>query len=95
MEIETINDSTYRSMTEPFQPGAPAIPPNGRPRAFGGHVYAQAVWAASHTVPKDSVVNAREPPVMMPATHITDDTCRVSPASSSCLARLPSLSYTT
>lgn len=58
MELERINDTTYRSLTQAFEPGAPTSPSSVPPKAYGGHVYAQAVWAASHTVAEDFVVNA-------------------------------------
>ncbi|PNS19303.1 hypothetical protein CAC42_2480 [Sphaceloma murrayae] len=48
--VEKINESTYRSKAMPFSPG-------GGGRAYGGHVYAQAVWAAAQTVGKDFVIH--------------------------------------
>lgn len=57
MAVERINDSTYRSLTKAFEPGSPSRDPVQRRRAYGGHVYAQAVWAASHTVPAGFVVS--------------------------------------
>ncbi|GAM90597.1 hypothetical protein ANO11243_086420 [Dothideomycetidae sp. 11243] len=50
MAIEKINSVTYRSIAKPFSPG-------GFGRAYGGHVYAQAVWAAAQTVPEGFVVH--------------------------------------
>jgi len=48
--LEKINEATYRSIALPFSPG-------GSGRAYGGHVYAQAVWAAAQTVSKGFVVH--------------------------------------
>lgn len=49
MRLETINDVTYRSIAQPFNPGGNIVKAMGR--AYGGHVYAQAAWAAAQTVP--------------------------------------------
>lgn len=48
--LEKINNDTFRSRAPPFSPG-------GSGRAYGGHVYAQAVWAAAQTVGKGFVVH--------------------------------------
>jgi len=48
MSLVKINDNTFES-------GSPAYSPGGFTRAYGGHVYAQAAWAAAHTV-KDRFV---------------------------------------
>ena len=48
--LEKIDETTYRSIALPFAP-------NGSGRAYGGHVYAQAVWAAAHTVDTGFVVH--------------------------------------
>ncbi|KAG8631891.1 hypothetical protein KVT40_001031 [Elsinoe batatas] len=48
--LEKINEVNYRSKAMPFSPG-------GSGRAYGGHVYAQAVWAAAQTVAKGYVVH--------------------------------------
>lgn len=48
--LEKINTSTYRSIALPFAPG------NGG-RAYGGHVYAQAVWAAAQTIEPGFIVH--------------------------------------
>lgn len=50
MELEKINDTTYRSLTKAFEPGAPFTAKNEKTRTYGGHVYAQACWAAAQTV---------------------------------------------
>lgn len=57
MELERINDSTYRSMTKAFEPRGD---PLTKSRAYGGHVYAQAVWAAAQTVPQGFVISVCE-----------------------------------
>ncbi|GAB7339204.1 hypothetical protein MBLNU457_5863t1 [Dothideomycetes sp. NU457] len=48
--LEKINNDTFRSRAMPFSPG-------GSGRAYGGHVYAQAVWAAAQTVAKGFIVH--------------------------------------
>ncbi|KAI9872276.1 MAG: hypothetical protein M1830_001828 [Pleopsidium flavum] len=50
MALDRIDDNTFRSIARPWSPG------NGD-RAFGGHVYAQAAYAASQTVGKGFVVH--------------------------------------
>jgi hypothetical protein len=44
MRLETVGKDVYRSIELPFAPGVGSM-------AFGGHVYAQAVWAAAQTIP--------------------------------------------
>ena len=60
MDLERINDLVFRSTTAAFSPGAPLTehirPPH---RAYGGHVYAQSVLAASKTIPPGYTVNVR------------------------------------
>lgn len=46
VKLDKVDDHTFRSTATPFSPGG-AVGPN---RAYGGHVYAQAAWAASQTV---------------------------------------------
>jgi acyl-CoA thioesterase II len=48
MRLEKIDSATYRSITRPYCPGG--IHPKAIGRTYGGHVYAQAAWAASRTV---------------------------------------------
>lgn len=50
MALERIDDNTFLSIAKPWSPG------NGN-RAYGGHVYAQAAYAASQTVGKGFVVH--------------------------------------
>lgn len=50
MALKEIGDDTFESLT-------PAWPPAPFKRAFGGHVYAQAVVAASKTVSDGLVVH--------------------------------------
>ncbi|KAI9721144.1 MAG: hypothetical protein M1828_005250 [Chrysothrix sp. TS-e1954] len=47
MNLEKINDNTYRSTSRAFTPRGRPDAPNV---AYGGHVYTQAVWAAAQTV---------------------------------------------
>ncbi|KAF2671098.1 Thioesterase/thiol ester dehydrase-isomerase [Microthyrium microscopicum] len=58
MAIEEIDITTYRSTTG--APHGPFFTRNGelRPRAFGGHVYAQAVYAASKTVDPSFLIHS-------------------------------------
>ncbi|SMR58813.1 unnamed protein product [Zymoseptoria tritici ST99CH_1E4] len=46
IDIEKIDDRTYRSIAPAFSPGGPL----GAGRSYGAHVYSQAAWAASQTV---------------------------------------------
>jgi hypothetical protein len=46
IRLETVDERTYRSVATPFAPGGPV----GSGRAYGGHVFAQAAWAACQTV---------------------------------------------
>lgn len=55
MRLETINEVTYRSTAQPFCPGGNH--PRSMGRAYGGHVYAQAAWAAAQTVPEGFVLH--------------------------------------
>lgn len=52
MALKSVEDNVYESIT-------PAWPPAPFKRAFGGHVYAQAVYAASKTVEPGLVVHVR------------------------------------
>lgn len=55
MNLETINENTFRSTAQPFCPGGDH--PRSIGRAYGGHVYAQAAWAAAQTVPEGFVLH--------------------------------------
>jgi len=61
MALEKINDSTYRSLTAAFESGGGVHRPwntgGPAPRAYGGFVFAQAVFAAAQTVAKGFVVH--------------------------------------
>lgn len=60
MALEKINGNTWRSLTAAFEPGGGSHRPWGgghKPRAFGGHVYAQAMYAAAMTVAEGFVVH--------------------------------------
>jgi acyl-CoA thioesterase len=48
--LEKVDDTTFRSTAPPFSP-------NEVGRAYGGHVYAQAVWAAAQTVKAGFVIH--------------------------------------
>ncbi|KAK5122061.1 hypothetical protein LTR85_004307 [Meristemomyces frigidus] len=46
IKLEKVDERTFRSIAYPFSPGGPV----GVGRAYGGHVYMQAAWAACQTV---------------------------------------------
>ena len=48
--LEKIDDQTFRSIAFPFTPG-------GEGAAYGGHVYAQAAWAAAQTVQQGFIIH--------------------------------------
>lgn len=50
MSLTKVNETTYES-------ASPAYSPGGFTRAFGGHVYAQAAYAAAHTVKNGFVLH--------------------------------------
>ena len=49
LELETINKTTFRSIADPFVPGK-GHEQSPHANTYGGHVYAQAAWAAAQTV---------------------------------------------
>jgi acyl-CoA thioesterase len=55
MRLETINQATFQSTAQPFCPGGTHV--KSPSRAYGGHVYAQAAWAAAQTVPEGFVLH--------------------------------------
>jgi acyl-CoA thioesterase len=50
MALKKIDDNTYESLS-------PAYSPGNFTRAFGGHCYAQAAYAAAHTLQKGFVLH--------------------------------------
>lgn len=60
MSLEKVNDTTFKSLAG--TPYASFVNRNGeqRPRAYGGHVYAQAAYAASKTVPEDFIIHVSD-----------------------------------
>jgi len=56
IELEQIDERTYRSTAPPFSPGGSV----GSQRAYGGHVFMQAAWAACHTVPKGFLLHVSD-----------------------------------
>lgn len=50
IDVKRIDDLTYQSIALPFSPGGQVE--GSLNRAYGGHVFAQAAWAACHTVRK-------------------------------------------
>lgn len=59
MSLEKVNGTTFKSLIG--TPYASFVNRNGepRPRAYGGHVYAQAAYAASKTVPAGFIIHVR------------------------------------
>lgn len=52
MELESVGSNVFKSIAKAFAPGRGSM-------AYGGHVFAQAVWAAAQTVTDGFVVNVR------------------------------------
>jgi len=52
MALEQVGDTTFCSLTAAFEPAGGLFdrPAHVPPRAYGGFVYAQAVWAAAQTM---------------------------------------------
>ncbi|KAJ9659269.1 hypothetical protein H2201_007419 [Coniosporium apollinis] len=50
MKLQRVDDHTFKSLTKAFSPG-------NETTAYGGHVFAQAVWAAAQTVKEGFVVH--------------------------------------
>ncbi|WPG99445.1 Hypothetical protein R9X50_00225900 [Acrodontium crateriforme] len=53
MRLDKIDDTTFRSTALSFMPGGSV----GVQRSYGGHVYAQAAWAACQTVSKGFLIH--------------------------------------
>jgi len=54
MELEKIDDRTFRSIVRAYSPTG------GENGTYGGHVYAQAAWAAAQTVEPGFLIHVRE-----------------------------------
>ncbi|KAK5119052.1 hypothetical protein LTR62_000263 [Meristemomyces frigidus] len=52
--LESLNPTTFRSIAPPFSPGGVV----GTGRAYGGHVFMQAAWAACQTVDERFLLHA-------------------------------------
>lgn len=50
--LETIDQNTYISTSPSYCPGGYGV-------AYGGHVYAQAAWAAAQTVAANMIIHVR------------------------------------
>ena len=72
MALEQVNKTTFRSLTAAFEPAGGLFdrPAHVPPRAYGGFVYAQAVWAAAQTME-----NSEQEWVV----HVRDDCCACFP----------------
>lgn len=53
IELEKIDDLTYRSVTQAYSPTG------GENGTYGGHVYAQAAWAAAQTITEGLLLHVR------------------------------------
>lgn len=51
MQLEKIDDRTYRSIVKAYSPTG------GENGTYGGHVYAQAAWAAAQTVDEGFLIH--------------------------------------
>lgn len=51
MELERIDDWTFRSVVKAWSPT------DGQNGTYGGHVFAQAAWAAAQTIPEGYMIN--------------------------------------
>jgi acyl-CoA thioesterase len=63
LELEKINDSTYRSIVKAYSPTGAE---NG---TYGGHVFAQAAWAAAQTVDEGFVIHVPHPHLLPRPSH--------------------------
>jgi acyl-CoA thioesterase len=54
MALSQIAEDIFNSTTPAWPP---SVPPASPRKAFGGHVYAQAAWAASQTVARDMFIH--------------------------------------
>jgi hypothetical protein len=54
MELEKIDDRTFRSIVRAYSPTG------GENGTYGGHVYAQAAWAAAQTVEAGFLIHVRK-----------------------------------
>lgn len=52
IKLERIDSKVFKSTALPFSPGGQLKGHGALPRAYGGHPYAQAAWAACQTVEK-------------------------------------------
>jgi hypothetical protein len=53
LELEKIDDRTFRSVVKAYSPTG------GENGTYGGHVYAQAAWAAAQTVDQGFLIHVR------------------------------------
>jgi acyl-CoA thioesterase len=55
IELEKISDNEFRSVTRAYSPTG------GQNGTYGGHVYAQAAWAAAQTVQEGFLIHVGPP----------------------------------
>jgi hypothetical protein len=73
IELERIDDWTFRSIVKAYSPTA------GENGTYGGHVFAQAAWAAAQTVDEGFLIHVCPTTSL---THVTNGTSRISQAGS-------------
>ncbi|KAK0945317.1 hypothetical protein LTR48_000795 [Friedmanniomyces endolithicus] len=73
VRLEKVDDWTFQSTAMPFAPGGPV----GQRRAYGGHVYMQAAWAACQTVAEGFLLHNVTGNFLLPGSVTTKFTYRV------------------
>ncbi|TKA28527.1 hypothetical protein B0A54_16523 [Friedmanniomyces endolithicus] len=73
VRLEKVDDRTFQSTAMPFAPGGPV----GQRRAYGGHVYMQAAWAACQTVAEGFLLHNVTGNFLLPGSVTTKFTYRV------------------
>lgn len=59
IELERIDDSTFRSIIKAY------APTGEKSGAYGGHVFAQAAWAAAQTVQEGYLIHVSCDPALL------------------------------
>jgi acyl-CoA thioesterase len=57
MNLDKLSDTTFRSTMGTLSGGYATKNGKQRPRAFGGHVFAQSAYAASKTIDKGFIIH--------------------------------------
>jgi acyl-CoA thioesterase len=61
MKLEKLSNTTFRSTMGALSGGHASKNGEQRPRAFGGHVFAQSAYAASKTIDKGFIIHVWHP----------------------------------